>query len=748
MSRFDNGSSQKRIKLFPPSKRCLLIVGSCAGLLIILLTTVLLTGFRRDEIENLVNGTSELPVDQGQWLVNIYVSTEGVYKIGAADLRGAGISTEEINPADLHLYLRGQEWPMWYEGADNNFVLRFFGLESDSLYASYNVYQLIRGGSDAGGSNYPWAMVEQIDSSSVIEGDLMPYVEIRTFEQNQYYYPQASRGDLWFWQAISSSQQTEYICNLDAIEPGDAIIRLFLEGSTESVINPDHHLVVDLNTFTIIDEIWDGIGEHQVEATIKSELLVEGDNTLLIRVPGDMNVSAETVLLDQIEIEYPRSPVAINDELRITGGYGIHKLEGFGKSVLVIDVTHPYSTMASDMVILMGKEIIFSGKEDHVYYVVGKDGYHKPEHMVRATTEPDLRGKELGANYVAIGPTDLLSAIEPLLQHRTEQGLRAVPVTLNAIYDQFGYGFSEPEAIHLFLVYASQFWKPAPGYVLLVGDTTYDPRGYTTPPEANRLPTYFTPTNFGGMTASDFRFSDLDADDVPDLALGRLPARTPEEVSAVVEKIFRFERYWENNDAEPRVLSVADGQEQSFRMDAQLFIDNLLPPIQADLFAPEPGVTGANDILRGYFSEDYLLMTYFGHGSVVMWGKDRLFTVDDAESLENDHYPMVVNMTCLTGLFSHPTVVSLSESLLFNPRGGAVAVLAPTSLTLPNDQSFLSLPFAQAFSSGLHQRLGDVFLFSQRQIPGNTPGAREVMQTFLLFGDPALNIPQFWASKP
>jgi hypothetical protein len=69
-----------------------------------------------------------------------------------------------------------------------------------------------------------------------------------------------------------------------------------------------------------------------------------------------------------------------------------------------------------------------------------------------------------------------------------------------------------------------------------------------------------------------------------------------------------------------------------------------------------------------------------------------------------------------------------------------VAVFAPTSLTLPGDQSFLTRAFGEAFLAEPNLPLGDLLLKARRQIPVATAGALDVMQTFLLFGDPAMKL--------
>jgi hypothetical protein len=85
-------------------------------------------------------------------------------------------------------------------------------------------------------------------------------------------------------------------------------------------------------------------------------------------------------------------------------------------------------------------------------------------------------------------------------------------------------------------------------------------------------------------------------------------------------------------------------------------------------------------------------------------------------------------------------VESLTEALLFNPSGGAAAVLAPSSLTLAYDQSFLSQPLVAEILAHPQSRLGEVHLAARRQVALDTPGKRDVMMTFMLFGDPALRL--------
>ncbi len=352
-------------------------------------------------------------------------------------------------------------------------------------------------------------------------------------------------------------------------------------------------------------------------------------------------------------------------------------------------------------------------------------------------TTPDLHSVENGADYIAIGPQDLLKPLQPLLDYRRQQGLTPLAVPLQAVYDQFGYGQPEPQAIQRF-IRSTQSWNLAPRYLLLVGDASYDPKGYISSPEANRLPAFLVDTVYGGQTASDVDFAQVNEDPWPDIPLGRVPARTPQQVEAFVEKTLEFERQPKGDIRDIQVLAIADGQEPIFASYAQMFLDGFQKDLRSRLISPPPGDTQANTHIIDALSAGPLIAAYFGHGSLTMWGQDKLLSVEDVPRLENtNHLTVVLNLTCLTGLFTHPKTESLAETLLFQPGKGAVAVLAPSSLTLPTDQSFLTESFVKELVDHPGVSLGELHLAARRSVAVDQPGQRDVMQTYMLFGDPA-----------
>jgi hypothetical protein len=681
--------------------------------------------------------------------LKISIGQEGIYQLSAEDLAMAGFSQDFGNGSKLNLYSQWGELPMWSQGQGENLVLRFYGIPYKSVYTQANVYWLTMGDDqtlhDMLTAQRKKEIPDHKNPTWKVPTPNNSFFERVVAEQNLRYVPQARGHEHWFWKTLSAPQSEDF--GIETSHPasgGQAILQLDVWGSTEAAASPDHHVSIFINDKKVADESWDGQGSHQIEVEFASDGLNEGENVVTVDAPGDTGVAVDLVQIDKISLYYPRMGIAQNDRMLIPVFPGNIDLSGFTSAPQVYDITDIQNARLVQDELDLAKPM--QGENGHSYLIVGSQGYLSPLSISPWGDQPKLRTSDRGADYLAIGPSHLLESIKPLLDLREEQDISTAAIPSEAIYDQFGYGMPEPEGIRDFIRYAANHWQPLPHYILLVGDATYDPKRFVSSQEANQLPTYLVETVYGGETASDIPFVQLEqegdtGDPWPDLAIGRIPARTQDQVSTLVQKILQYENSLSAGGTGNKVLAVADGQEAYFKTDAQAFLDLFSQKSQTELYAPPRGVQDASSTIQGYFNQGNHIIAYFGHGSVNMWGKDQLFNTQDVASLSNEKsLPVVLNFTCLTGLFTHPTVESLSEALLWQPNGGAVAALAPTSLTLPTDQSFLTRPLVEGMLTNPEARLGDILFSARRQVPQDSPGTRDVMETFLLLGDPALRL--------
>jgi hypothetical protein len=650
--------------------------------------------------------------------VKAYITTPGVYAVTFDQLRAQGL---EVGPARLRLSFLGQAWPMWVEGE----TVRFYAETVPNLYSPETAYWFSLEGEPRA---VPWM------ESGAASAPIAAYTATTRFEQNLLYYPQVQDGDHWLWQAINTKQTLTLPLTLTNAAQGEALISVEAWSNTFGPEAVDHHLQLALNGTVIADQGWDGATSHTFTVTVPAGAW-QAQNTLTIFSVGDTGMVADRVWLNAVTVQYPHRLVAEGDHLALSDVAGSVRLGGFTTPVDVWDVTQPLSATLVKHSDPDG-DVTFAAQLGRRYWLQARAQTPAPARLSPAFLTPDLHDPAQSADYVAIGPPALLTAIQPLLDYHTTEGWRAQAIPIEAIYDQFGNGQVDPLAI--------QSWLRAravrPRAVLLLGDTTYDPYGYTVPLGRNRLPSVFIYAEHGGQTTSDVPLFDVDGDDRPDVAFGRVPANTPAQAALWAQKTLAYLREAPAGEWRMKIVAVADGQEAQFAASAQEFL-NLFPlPYTSTLITAAPDTANVNAPVEAAWNAGAWMMAYFGHGSLTQWGKDKFFTAEEVARLTNGaRAPVVINMTCLTGFFAHPTIESLTETLLWQPRGGAVAVLAPTSLTLPGDQSYLAKAVAEALIQH-PDTLGEAVLAAQRSIPLEYEGAQEVLLTFWLFGDPALNL--------
>lgn len=667
--------------------------------------------------------------------VKLIISKEGLYGFTLRDVFGSnGVN---INLSKIQLTHKGESVPLWVSTNDNDqTIFRFWGTAPDSPYTRGSVY-LLNIVDDTSTSNFGTTpeitITTNRSKNAAIQSTFLSSVNL---EENEIYSPHAPLNDAWFWKLIGAPGKVEFPIEIVDIIPGQAYVNLDLWSNTAASINPDHHITLAVNDVAICEDLWDGSGTHEAKCTFSTEILHSGKNILSIQLPGIKDVPAEALYINEIRLEYPKALAMNEDGLLFTAYEDLVSISNIDDAIDLFDITNP---ARPTWIITTGQPVenIFGTISGHRYTAVNS------EHYQQVTIEPALLDPSIstvaGADYLVIGDEDLIKAAIPLINHRADQGLMTLSVPVNAIYDQYGYGYTDPSAIKTFINH-TQTWDIKPRYVLLLGDASYDPRSYVTSLQKNRLPTFFTYTEYGGYTATDIPFVDINSDKLPEIAIGRIPAESPEQIKIAVNKIIKYETGYSTNQWSSRILLIADGQESGFLLEAETFQADIPLTYSVDIFSPLAGTANSNTSIIDKINNGQGFIVYFGHGSIQMWGKDQLFSVNDIGLLNNNtKLPIIINMTCLTGLFTHPTIESLSEAFLWSEDGGAVAVLAPTSLTLPSDQSFLSNALAIYIFIHNTERLGDAVLASWRSIPAGQ-GRDEVINTFLLLGDPALKI--------
>jgi hypothetical protein len=719
------------------SKRAIFLI--IIGVLLLNVVLIVLIWGQSSNSESPSAAPIEIVPAADQQIVKIHISQSGIQRITPEDLAKLGWQAE---PGQVRLSLAGTPLPHWQGEGNHAGEIYFFVELGNSRYFADEIVLMERVEEDQS----TLSMAASSTSVGLEQAQDSVLVTDR-FEENASYYPQAAGFDNWFWTIFPSPQSLELSADWSVAAGTAGRYRLQLYSTTENAtLDPDHHLQLWINDVLVGDHYWDGQDWQLLSGIIPAEAFRSGAQTIRIEAPGDTGSLVDISQLDWLEIDYPTAANTDAFPGRFFPTGAALRLLSLDERPLVVSIEpsgHWQETARATWPAPAQDDWILETPAETVFFAAAPLNMHRPSRIEPLANTIDLSDFGIAAQYVVIGPDDLLAVIEPLLSHREDQGLSTVTVPISAVFDQFNFGRAEPEGILNFLKYAYQHWGVQPEYVLLLGDASHDQKGYQSDAAINAVPSFSIETLHGGETSSDLLYAYLDDDDVPDLSIGRVPARDADQVAAFIDKTLDYEANLPEPEAiwSRRILAVADNSEARFHFDAQTFLDQFNADFEPVLYAPEPGTGDANATIASQLDEGVLFMSYFGHGSVLQWGKESLFTTEDGQTLENTRLPIMINITCLAGLFTHPTVNSLAETMLLNPSGGAVAALAATSLTTPPDQAVLTRALVEALNDNPDLTLGKIILMAQQQVaPDAQSGAREVLETFLLFGDPALRL--------
>jgi hypothetical protein len=605
------------------------------------------------------------------------------------------------------------------------------------------------------------------------------------------------RQEIWFWARISHADprpavETLRLDDLDPSSPHPVRLRIHLRGWSRlpweaQGRGPDHRVEVALDGRPLGSAEWSNPeGPHLLElADLPASAFRAGDNALSLRVPRRVLVpgrdpEVDAVLLDWIEIDYPRRREVGVAQARLTlaappprGCWSL--LAGLADRLVVYGPGgtryaaswRPYFTDGGERI-----QRVTSGAERGVFDVV-RNGELRSPLAVEPAPPSDLAGGDRQADYLIVAHPSLAAAVEPLAEFHRRRGLAVAVVPVAEIYDAFNHGVVHPRAIRDFVAHAYHGWRrPAPRFVLLVGDASWDPKNPAARDEnyadwtfqpmprlqggfvKNRSRPYagaarsrdLIPTAaFGtreGDAATDNWFVTVDGDDdLPDLAIGRLPVADPEEVAAIVAKSIRYAADPEPGPWRRQVVLISDGSKVR-----DTTTDVLAEELAARGFAvtevkptPEEPATAENRRrLLAAFDRGGLLVHFTGHGGRYIWRTAPadfresldLFGLDDLDRLEpNRRLPVVLSMTCYSAPFDHPTADSIGEKFLRLPDRGAVGVVAASWRTAVSRA--LSRTLVEEFTRP--GTLGEALMRAKRRV-----GDRFLVNMFNLLGDPAL----------
>jgi len=243
-------------------------------------------------------------------------------------------------------------------------------------------------------------------------------------------------------------------------------------------------------------------------------------------------------------------------------------------------------------------------------------------------------------------------------------------------------------------------------------------------------------------TASDPAYGSVNGEDsLPDLAVGRLPASSPEQAESLVAKLVAFEQ--DGFDPSAGAVLVADNPDRAgnFESDADDIASGPLAGYPTEkIYLGRLGTEPTRSAILGAFDRGASLMSYVGHGGITIWATENVLLSDDLAKLSPQaRQPLLFTMNCLNGYFFAPAFDSLAEALVKAPDKGAIAALSPSGLSLDAPAHLYHTALVAQVVSGQHARLGDAILAAQNDY-ANTGAFPELLRVYNLLGDPAMRV--------
>lgn len=404
----------------------------------------------------------------------------------------------------------------------------------------------------------------------------------------------------------------------------------------------------------------------------------------------------------------------------------------------------------------------------------------EPAYVYRITNQD--HHADAATDMVMIIPTSqhLLAQAERLKAHHEQHdGLRVTIVPADELYNEFSSGTPDATAYRRYLKMLydrATTDSDKPRYLLLFGDGAWDNRmltnewsGYN--PD-DYLLCYESENSFSQVNCyvSDDFFCLLDDEEViqttngnsntyagkPDVAVGRLPARTPDEAKTLVDKIISYSQNeyagsWQNEIC----MMGDDGNDNSHMKTADkvaTMIENTYPnynvdKIYWDAYQRTSSSTGysypdVTRLIKQQLQNGALMMNYCGHGAAYAMSHELVMKLTDFEAQQSNYLSLWMTASCDIMPFDGQEE-NIGETVMLNSKGGGIAFFGTTRTVYATYNEVMNLAFTKhVLTPGM--AIGEAVRLAKCELVEKSSDMTCNKLQYTLLGDPALllNTPQ------
>jgi len=712
-----------------------------------------------------VRRTQRLQYQLGREVVSMSVAGSGIQRVTFSEVQQSGAEFAGVSLDELAVTYKGEPVARLIASDDTVFnegdELIFYARElakADQIYTTESVYRIQRDSAKVLEANIQDVTPANLDNVN------SAYLKQYSQGENKLYVATSTSGDPWLDRkitAIGRASQTSY--SFEVAQPileQEAYLAVSLVGGIDfpsvAAQNPDHHVLVKVNGLVVADVRFDGFKDHQIDAVIPASVVVVGQNSVEVELPGDTGQVADILYVDRVSVSVPHRSELVGSQLIVQAKLAgqVLRVEGAGSAaqLFAYQSNGNFAQLVGAKVeddALTFNSLDGVSEAETFYTVMTPEGFSKPSSIT--LERPSSLVKKLKADYLIVAhPAFINDDLERFADAKRDAGFHTKIISWLDIVETYGYGMPTPQAMRDFLKSADQ--SGGFSHLLVVGGHSYDYNDYLGMGNVNFIPTmYQTVSKHFVYAPTDALLVDLDSDGLPDKAIGRWPVRTTQDLSNIVNKTLRWqadsESYLANTLLIADVTDSARGQNFADQLNdvaaagrvdlgatnvSQIYLDRYLEQATSNPFEE-----AKSDLLDHFAAgaPGVGMTIYNGHSSSSRWTFRNLLNAGDIADFDNASAPtFVLPLACYTTLYESPTVDTLAHQLLFENEGGAVALTGAAYLSEYRENA----AFAKRLLRGVGKRgrtIGQAILKQKNAMkPWN-----DMVTNWSYLGDPSLS---------
>ncbi|MFM8771726.1 MAG: type IX secretion system sortase PorU [Candidatus Kapaibacterium sp.] len=727
------------------------------------------------------------------------ITREGIYRITADQLKRAGIATDAAAAASIKVFGGGglelserveaalsdqrREQPLTVEtnpdGSIREIVFYASGTTGwrntgDSIRHYINHYATEAGYylSVGGGARER----VKVRGASTQDPSIRPTLTTgRVFMEDEIVSPfSMGSGRRWLGRSIENRSSVSITTTLPGLVPTGTVQYRYVVGHRGNLSGTltlsESGTTIGQVSLPDVPEYMDAYTSIGWGSIAASRIPVDGRSVVRLAYASSDNGS--TGVIDWLEIHYPQSLDAQANSYTFwslpgDGSTQEYSINGFSGSVYGFEVTDPSRPARVENAATVGG--MFAVREQ-----IGKGSLRRyfisgnllSVGALSRVAMPDVLAPEREADVIVITHPDLLASAREFATYRQSQGRFTVSLTTtDEIYARYSYGMLDPTAIRDYIAQTYAKWPNRLTHVVLWGDGHFDYKNLSSQQKNFIIPyESLDPDNasigLATFTTDDFYARISGEDRRPDIAIGRVPARSDADARAYINKVRSYESSASRDDWRTRITLVADdGTKENNLTDGSTHLDqneslaNFVVPKefqQKKIYMVEyptenvargrrkPAVT--QELLSTINTSGSLLLNYIGHGNPRVWAHEQIFVRETTPGdMLNVAKPFFLTAaTCDFARYDMTDLQSGAEELLLKADGGAIGVFSAARVVFSSDNARLNNEFYgdlfTRLADGTYPTVGQT-MYRVKQIYNNANDEK-----FLILGDPTMRL--------